>query len=285
MESEQGAETIKILPPMKRQWGWLCLPFALLALAILLVFVWATAVVGLRDFAVAGMAIGLLLVSPLWYAVYAGLLAGLNARLTLGVDGLFICRGLSRRFFRYSDIASVHHVPGRGPSENDRIRLELHAGGKPFIFGAPLEAAVRIEAQMAAAKERARAADDLEQDLVVAERDADKWLGDLRKLGSGRDYREGVVTADRLEPIMASAGCSPVARAAAAIALDGHEGSDNRRKLRIAADGYAEPKVRKRLLRIADADSDEELAAQLEALAALEKKTQRQLLQGAKEEA
>jgi len=260
MTQQQQTKTIELQTPLRRVVGWLCLPFALLALAMLFGFVWGAVTLGFSDFVVGGMAASLVMALPLCLAVHGGLV---GTKLTMGVDGLFIQQGLSGSFFGYADISSVHELAAKGSSENDRIRVHLR-NGRSFI-----------KEQISDAEACRRQAEDLEQDLVVNEPKTGHRLGELRKLGSERDYREGVVTADRLEPIMASAGCSPVARAAAAIALDGHEGSDNRRKLRVAADGYAQPKVRKRLLRIAEADSDEELAAQLEALAALEKKTQR----------
>jgi len=217
-----------------------------------------------------GGSISLFLSFALLYGVYGGLLAGINAALTLGIDGVFIRRGLSRRFFQYADIKAVREE-SISPSYRVHVRLTLRSG-KSFTFAAPPGTAQAIEGRLVDARALQQMPQDVAQALVSGRQEANQWLGKLRKLHESKDYRQGVVDADHLEQVVAHEGCSPVTRAAAAIALDGHDGSDNRRKLRIAADSYAEPKTRRLLADVAEAEAEAELAKELEALRKHEKR-------------
>lgn len=114
VEADGEAHTITLPPPLSGLLGWVCVPFFLVAAAMLTVFGGAGIAAVVRDGA-----------------------------------PLFVRQGLLREFVRYAEIDRIEHVPPMA-AENDRIRLHLF-GRRPLVFGASRQTARAIDERLVAA--------------------------------------------------------------------------------------------------------------------------------------
>lgn len=104
-----------------------------------------------------------------------------------------------------------------------------------------------------------------------------EWLAQLRSLASQQTggYRRAGVDLEELPKLVDHAGVKPAARVAAALVLAESGDEHARPRLRILADSVAEPRLREALVRIADADTDEDLAAALDRVPSEGRRAQR----------
>jgi hypothetical protein len=86
------------------------------------------------------------------------------------------------------------------------------------------------------------------------------WVRALRELGAGSDYRAARMPKDALWATLEDPAATVEARAAAAVALSHDLDSRERERLRVAADGCAEPRVRV-AASLAAEDAEEEALA------------------------
>lgn len=232
----------------------------------LLAYVWA---------AVAAVGSGLYLrasqpvVSAL-FALAAVALAVVTSRPTtvfVGADGLVVRWLVVTRFFPYASLAAVEtHTAyarasmGTTQRKSSGLLLRRRDGTGTYVVcddatARDLRAAVaeRLDAH------RRAAAADVPQ-LRRGARSFAAWTRELRALLEDKGYREGTPTADALFRLLEDPTRSAEERAAAALALHAHLGDDARRRLRVASDACASPKLRVAFEAIADGDEESALA-------------------------
>jgi hypothetical protein len=218
-----------------------------------------------------GALLGLVLVAAI--AILLG-----PKRVVVARDGIFVTPRLSlrRRFVPWRDVVSAR-------STWSGVRVELCSGALTIpMFKSALLA--RIEQGLATFQATEPA--DLATRLARRGRGREAWLRAL----SGRegDFREAPVPDELLWHVVESPGTPPTARAAAALILTRDASEKNRRRLRIAAEACAEPRLRVVLDEAGKGTGEEALA---EALGALDDeadagrvKTARETRRGAKEQ-
>ncbi len=196
-----------------------------------------------------------------WYGV-AGILVAcpmaylfLRTSVDVGVDGVLIRKTFSKRFIAYDEIESIRRKNG--------LVLELHSG-EVVALHTDKRTAAEIAADVEEAHKRhARAEGDALGMVSPDHADAAAWLETLRGLlGGNSAYRRRVVTPEELATLVDGAASPLEARVGAAIALES-AGQRGKHRLRIAAEGVADPDERNQLMRIADAN-DEDLESELE---------------------
>jgi hypothetical protein len=201
--------------------------------------------------------------------VFAYILAALGSaslfrrvsRITVGIDGLLITGADRARFVGYGTLDGVE---ARGSDvllkhgKRTALRLQLHDAD---VTRAP-ELAARLERAMAkVAHMRREGADQLMQ-VTKSERGASEKLASSAR--GGLDYRQPAMARDQLwqlvEGPVSDAGDRLIAAEALAHDLD----TEERDRLRVAADRCAEPRARVALARVlerSDEDPEEEEAA------------------------
>ena len=210
-----------------------------------------------------------------WYFIAAILVVALvtyaatRVSVDVGVDGVLIRKTFTKRFLSYDDIADVAHVdPVRRGWR--RLVFLLHSGESVTVrtdrHSVPRSTsnAAMIEHDIAEARRRGRGGESTAVDLVSpGGLDASAWLAALRGvLANKSTYRQRVVTPPELQALVDDAAVPLRARIGAAVALES-AGFEANKRLRIFADGVADPTERKHMMRIADATEDE-LTAELE---------------------
>ena len=202
-----------------------------------------------------------------WLALSAAIL-GASALLTrspevvVGADGVTIRRRLRRRFLRFEEIAAAGV---EGIDERSTTLVISLAGGSQERIGAGIVATERIPALAARirdAKAAASGASGARRGAALLARGGRSlayWraaLVDLVQRNKG--YRDVSLSRDDLERALAAPGSTAEERIGAALALSGLGPEEARPRLRVAADVCADPKLRTALLRIADAEADDE---------------------------
>lgn len=218
------------------------------------------------------------------FAAFAGVFAlGLpllylarRARLLVGADGIVFKRGFEKReFVSHAEIADV--------SANGAEVVVARKHGKPLTLSVGGERARRtrdrseheLQAQSVvwriqkAREAFAALAGDVPQAALVLDRagkTAREWLDELRRAGAGANatFRGAMLSREQLLRVVESTTAAARERLAAAVAL--HEGmtTEEKPRIRVAAELCAEPALRERMVRVVDAPSDDELIAALE---------------------
>jgi hypothetical protein len=244
------------------RWPWL----PLLAWGILGVTSFVTMMEGAFQWGPVVMAASLVLL----LAGHAAIVLSTKMAVDVGTDGVLVRRPMSNRFLRYGALRAV-------TTEGHAIALHLYSGevlrfglgflGSPHLASRDALAARIEEARLACAEDRPSG--EAEGFVAPGGRGLKRWVSEVRALARARDYREARVDAERLWSVLEDAKTSPAARAGAAIALSTDEGS--RARLRVAADGCAEPRLRVALTRLAEGAAEPELEEALAPLLETEK--------------
>jgi hypothetical protein len=180
--------------------------------------------------------------------------------LTLGNDGIYLEERSSNRFIPFADLVRVT----RGASG-----LTLRARGAPLLVlhAARPEGDQGLGDLVDRIEEARVAAGGLPADAPLAfergHRSIPEWMSELRGLLKRDGYRESSVDPPRLWAMVESPALEPSHRAAAAVALRDHLGTEGKARLRVAAEACASPKVRVALEAAAE-DDDEKLSLALE---------------------
>jgi hypothetical protein len=178
-----------------------------------------------------------------------------TAKLTVGSDGVRVKRSFRRqRFIPFDELekasCSGAELELETQKELIKIRCQNHAGA---------HAVVQLVEQARRMRERAGEALDLGI-LDRGERTPDAWRDDLRALAvRGAHYRERAFERTDLLAVAENPNLPPERRVGAALALSEHADDGERRRLRIAAEGCAHPRLRFALERAAEGEV--ELAA------------------------
>ncbi len=237
--------------------------------------------------AIAGSAFAIVLHTPvallgMMIAFGALMLLGLpamliaqRAKLLVGADGIVLREGLRpRRFFSHDEIESVN---ARGtsvfiqPKHGDLIALMVgsDSGNKKQRAEAELQTqsvAWRIHKAREAYLALAGKAPDGALALDRGTRSVREWIDQLRRVGEGATatFRSVNLTRDQLLAIVESTSAAAKERLAAIVALHAGLTAEEKPRIRIAAERCVLPALREKMVRVADATSDEELAVALE---------------------
>ncbi|MCC6527682.1 MAG: hypothetical protein IT373_33865 [Polyangiaceae bacterium] len=200
--------------------------------------------------------------------VFASLAIGLLARfpstrVVVGTDGIELKRPLSRR--RFIPYSELHRVTLEGPTIRPYLRFErareapIDLRVASYLEGETLCA--RIREAMAGAGTRSTF------DVAALDRGGlslAEWRASLAKLlARSAGYRQRVVEALDLAQAAESAAVTPSRRVAAALALSSSGDENLRQRVRIAAEGCANPAVKRALLAAAEGEVDEATLEQL----------------------
>lgn len=188
-------------------------------------------------------------------ALSVGLFVYLNlpGHVELGEDGVLVDTRASRRFVPFSSIDAVeryeetvmgkHLIGAVLQTGGGDVRLPMGEGQ----FGAP-ERCAQLVASLRTALDayRHRGVADTAMQLQPGARDTRAWIEELRRVGEGANAgpREAPVPRERLWRIAEDPTAEGAARAAAAVALRAGLDDGGRARLRIAAEGTAQPEVR-----------------------------------------
>ena len=184
----------------------------------------------------------------------------LDSRLELGADGLRVRGRLTNAFVPYRDIHKV--------STRDNALVLTFADGRtsflrPSVSARIPELVTKIERSIAAAARPG--SNDIVDRLHEVGGTKPEQLASLRELGSDVDgsYRASTLPRERLWALVEDDGATPATRARAAAALSGSLASEDRQRLRIAADATVSPRLRIALDAV-QSDDDAVLAEQLD---------------------
>ena len=211
-----------------------------------------------------GTSTGLVVVAAVVLGVFLPLQMRLTANIDVGSDGVLVRRLGEQRFLSYAVLQSA------AAERSGDIVLSLPQGKSIRLS---LGSATRMRDAVVERIEEARAAfaashggGGAETLVAPGGRPVDRWLEDLRSLGSARGYREARVEPEQLWRVVDDPRAPATARAGAAVALARAKDDSARARLRVASESCADPKLRVALSRIADASGDAEVE---EALASL----------------
>lgn len=236
---------------------------------------------GTRLFGHAGVLMGVALFFALMVAVMTATLA--RTKVQIGADGILTRWFGKERFFPFSQIELVNPYQEKRLNKTYvGVELLLRSGELVRIlvgqkqFGEE-EAGLLVERIGEAIDAYSRGGASGDASILGRNGRAPKdWVTSLRALGAGAnaDMRTPPIPLERLWRIVEDASASALARASAAIALAPQVAPAERKRIRVAAETTASPKLRIALEHAASRDTtDEELAerlAELEAESAVE---------------
>lgn len=233
--------------------------------------------------------------APFFFVVTLGLLFFhfFAPRVLVGADGVTIRRGVLTRFFPYAEMrrAWLRSLPRRRrdrrfgsfeePSSYDHwLVLETTTREEPFAFD--MGGGERREEDLAGLVERIELAaatfrDDESSAMADAalarnDRPANEWAASLKSIAAGDRlvYRVAPVERETLFGVLEDPARTASARLAAAVALGASVDEAGRVRMKQAASGVAEPKLRVALEKVAAGSADEETAALLDEIDARE---------------
>jgi hypothetical protein len=205
-------------------------------------------------------------------------------RVRIGVDGI-ATRWLGKdRFIPFSKMRGVQAYEERVGGKtylgialdlDDGERVKVPAGQKGFTSMEPAELEERIREALTVHRDGAGLVD--ERLLARGRRAVPEWIAALRALGAGAnaDLRTPPVPPEKLLRIAEDAAAAPLVRVGAAVAAAA-SAPDAKRRVRLAAQTTASPKLRVALERVsADDATDESVAEALADLDAAEARTAR----------
>ena len=247
-------------------WGYL-------AMAAMAAFA-GTATYLLRSTESRALAVAMGLVAILGYAWLAT-----RVFLRVGADGLVVRSPLRRaRFLAHDAIESVRNdgsaivvaprsglgivlqVPGipSGEEPEQRAQDERRTDEAIAIVR-------RVQQARRAHREHRASAESLVAVLARGDRSAREWLDELRRVGEGAagTFRTMGASRAQLFAVVESTTARARDRLAALVALRTRLGEDEMPRVRVAAERCAEPALRERMIRVADAASDEALEREL----------------------
>ncbi len=198
----------------------------------------------------------------------------------VGTDGV-VTRWLGRtRFIEHARIQTVKTYDEYLATKRQRgVRLVLTGGEEVRLPTGQMDVGESEAARLAQRIEEAReahrrgTAGGATDVLARGERDVRAWVKFLRGVGAGAvDTRSPALPTDVLLQVVEDSRAAPVARASAAVAAIESGDEDARRRVRIAAETTASPRLRVALETISGETDDERLA---ETLARLEARAPR----------
>jgi PH (Pleckstrin Homology) domain-containing protein len=224
------------------------------------------------------------LLMPVGFVALAVLIAPLlvfmrRVTLRVGADGLLVRQGLARSvFYPHEAITKVNAeghdvvihlkrgeplrfgvgVQTQGRAKNPRLAEEQARQAKSIVW--------RVQKARDAYEALAGSAPQAALALSRGQRSVHDWIEALRRVGEGdgATFRDALPTRDQLLAVVESTTAAAKERLAAVIALQSKLTEDEKPRLRVAAERCVAPDLRERMVRVIDAEADEELAAVLE---------------------
>lgn len=253
-------------------------PFALGLLAavaaVMVLSIAAASVAGDQAVPFVFAASGVLLAAVVSVLVFLNLSGSVH----IGSDGLLVDRRDDQRFVAFDEIEGVEGYEERvGGKIVVGVVLVLRGGeryvlpiGEHHLGGSERAEALRVRILQALEQDIERRNDDTPahvHGLDRGERSATEWVRRLRGVGAGAHagHRDAPVPPDELWRVVESPAATPCARASAAAALASGLTDEGKRRLRIAADETARPRLRVALTSAID-DDDDALVEALEEL-------------------
>jgi hypothetical protein len=197
----------------------------------------------------------------LWFLVWMNL----PGRVALGADGLVVDWRNEKRFVPFADVSKVlalgRNVAGKrfvgvaiALRDGDTVEVFLGEDGKR----ARRRVAELVE-RIGVALEAYKGEEDVDASVLDrGDRTIDAWRTRLRAIGEGSNAgpREAPVPHEKLWRIVEDPRSAERARVAAAVALSSKLDDGGRSRLRVAAEGTAEPRLRVALESVAQGDDD-----------------------------
>jgi hypothetical protein len=169
--------------------------------------------------------------------------------LTIGDDGLVYVAGRKQRVIPRAEIVAIEHVAQGMP-----IYVRTRDGGVLAISGGATDVGRRAAASRLALERLFGAGSprEAESGAVFARgaRTVAEWREHLRGLFAREGYRVAGATVDEAAAVLRSPSASPDERIGAALAL--RDAGEPASRIRVAADGLVDPRVRVALEAIAD---------------------------------
>lgn len=177
------------------------------------------------------------------------------AQVVVGADGIVIEHGIRNRFVPHDRLASVvvkHDAVDLTLTDGSRVR----ARARHLTVEEQAELRARIEAALAAFRRGGIAAESLAR-LDRCGRALGDWRAALQAIVEQHgSYRETPLTRDQLLEVLESAAAPAERRLGAAISLAAARDEGVRRRIRVAAEASANPRVRIALASVADGALD-----------------------------
>jgi hypothetical protein len=186
------------------------------------------------------------------------------ARVQIGIDGLVLRSAVRRRFIAFREIADVSQS-----ASGERVVIVLAGGKRVTLMPAYLDENNRVAPSVTRARQfcallrthldsrsKASDAEALRGALERRREPLAEWRRRLHQLVHG-GYREHAVHADDLGIVLDDASATASQRIGAALALAEERSPEFGRRLRIAADRCAEPRLRIVLERVAEGEIED----------------------------
>jgi hypothetical protein len=174
---------------------------------------------------------------------------GRSAVVTVGDDGIVI-RSARRRFIGRRDIAFATVTPGGA------LSVEEHSGKRTVVTGVLVDEG-RLAAVARLIEQRTgpgAATPDRFRHYERGGRPLAAWRAHLARAPNETSYRQSAATVDEAASILRSADATPEQRVGAALAL--RVAGQPPARIRVAAVGAADDRMREALEAVADADDD-----------------------------
>lgn len=213
---------------------------------------------------------------------FAGLLTRTHVR--IGADGLVLKWFRTQRFIPYDELRAIESYQERGIRRNRwaGVKLRLKSGeiitlpiAAASEVGGPRVRLVTNRLQEAFADHKQGKTTSPEARLLRGDKPIAAWVRDLRRAGAGAaaNHRIAPIPTEKLLEVAEDPQADPIMRANAAIALGANaEDGEFRKRLRVAAQATAAPRLRVALEQAANVDDEAALA---EALAEVEAEAQK----------
>ena len=208
-----------------------------------------------------------------------------RTHLRVGADGIVLRWFRNERFVSFDEIASIELYEEKRFQRRrwagarirlrsgETITLPVSSAGE---VGGPRVRLVLNRLQQAHADHQRGVRASAEARLTRGDRPMLAWVRDLRRAGAGAaaDHRVAPMPTDRLLELAEDPHADPVMRANAAVALGANTESEQlRKRLRVAAQATAAPRLRVALEKAAEVDDEAALAEALSEVEAETKKT------------
>lgn len=208
-----------------------------------------------------------LLGGSLWLGVVVAILCLFHVftsrpAVEVGADGVVIEELFRRRFVGFRELESIRAADGRVEMRFAGGRVE-----RVRLSQVSREQVAALDDRLSRAHTAARGEGDggRASRLARGGRPLQAWRAHLSELlARGEGYRDAALTREEAEAVLAAGDALPEHRVGAAIALVAADREHARERVRIAADGCANPRLRVALSELADGDVED--ASVLEAI-------------------
>lgn len=199
-----------------------------------------------------------------WLGAVAGVLVLLflftsGPKIDVGADGVSVREVFRTRFVAFRDLESIRAQGGKvemryAGGRAEQVRLSLMSKEQVAALDD------RLSRAFAAARGGGAGRTSV---LERAGRSLSEWRAHLAGLlAKGEGYRESAITREEAEAVLAAGDATPEHRLGAALALAAADPEGAREKLRVAAEGSANPRLRVALSGLSEGEIEESAVAE-----------------------